>query len=113
MPATTVRLLPGPREGLGTRLEAATGIGPLRLHDRMEIVGWEPPRRCVVRHLNPPLRGTGTFEAVALPSGRCRFSWREDLQPPPGPLNAVHAALGTMARPFFSFALWRLDRMAR
>ena len=55
---------------LGARLRAFTGVGPLGFTDTMEIVEWEPPRRCVVRHTGKVVRGDGVFEVVPLgPAG--------------------------------------------
>jgi hypothetical protein len=96
---------------LGARLTAVTGVGPLGVADRMEIVEWEPPRRCVVRHVGRVIRGDGVFEVVALEPGRSRFVWSELLDLPLG-------ALGRLGWPVVRPALrWgvqvSLDRMAR
>ncbi|MGW0231895.1 SRPBCC family protein [Actinopolymorpha singaporensis] len=113
MPLTKVRVLPGPREGLGTRLEAVTGVGPAGVTDPMEVVDWAPPGRCVVRHDGRVLRGTGTFEIEPLAADRCRFTWREDLTAPGGPIGeAVFAGLGRVSTPFFGYALARLAKLA-
>jgi carbon monoxide dehydrogenase subunit G len=109
MPATTVRRLAGRAEGVGTRLEAVTGLGPVRIADPMQVVEWEPPGRCVVRHEGRWLRGTGTFTVEPLGPARCRVSWREDLDT--GPLlrrvPGVPALLARASQPFFAFALRR------
>lgn len=111
MPATTVRVLPGPTEGPGTRLEAVTGFGPLRVVDPMEVVEWRPPVRCVTRHGGAVLRGTGTFEVHAV-AGGCRVTWREDLETGPSFLARAGTAIAAWsARPFFAWALRRLDRV--
>ena len=57
---------PGDGRHLGARLRAFTGVGPLGFTDTMEIVAWEPPRRCVVRHTGKVVRGDGVFEVVPL-----------------------------------------------
>ena len=114
IPATTVRLLPGPREGLGTRVEAVTGVGPLRLLvDPMEVVEWDPPRLCVTRHDGNVLRGTGTFGVEPLGRDRCRFTWREDLELPGGPLVGGAYRVGSrLSTPFLAYAVGRLARLA-
>jgi len=84
MVATTMRVLGDRTEGLGTRLEAATGKGPAAIVDPMVVTEWEPPNRLVVRHTGDLVRGQGVFEVFALPGGRSRFVWREELDLPLG-----------------------------
>lgn|SRR5690606_15774251 len=112
MPATTVRVLPGPRQGVGTRVEAVTAVGPLRVVDPMEVVEWRPPRRCVTRHDGAVLRGLGTFAVEPSPTGGCRVTWEEDLDPGVSwPTRLVAACAIALSRPFFVWALRRLDRL--
>jgi Polyketide cyclase / dehydrase and lipid transport len=106
MPFTRVRTLPGPPDGVGARIEASTGVGPLQVVDPMEIVEWDAPRRCVMRHDGRVLRGTGTFEVVPYGPGRCLVRWEEDLRQPV-------ASLTWLAKPFFAWALRRLERSFR
>src|SRR5438105_11851659 len=74
MLGTRVRVLDGRAEGLGTRVEAWTGIGTrLGFTDPMVVVDWEPPHRCVVRHVGRVVRGTGVVEVFALPAERSRL----------------------------------------
>ena len=47
----------GDARHLGGRFRAFTGIGPLGAWDPMEIVEWDPPKRCVVRHLGAVVQG--------------------------------------------------------
>jgi uncharacterized protein YndB with AHSA1/START domain len=84
---TSVRTVGDHRDGLGARLEAVTGVGPVALVDELVVVVWEPPYRCTVRHTGAVVRGTGTFEVFALPAGRSRFVWSEDLELPWGTLG--------------------------
>ncbi|MEQ7127254.1 SRPBCC family protein [Actinopolymorpha sp. B11F2] len=109
MPATTVRMLPGPTHGIGTRLEAVTGFGPIHVADPMRVVAWEPPRRCVTLHEGRWLRGTGTFAVEPLGRDRCRVTWREDLDPGPvlGRVPGVPTLLARASQPFFALALRR------
>ncbi len=69
---------------LGATLSAFTGVGPAGFTDTMEIVEWEPPRRCVVRHTGRVVRGDGVFEVVPLGPERARFLWTERLDLPLG-----------------------------
>jgi Polyketide cyclase / dehydrase and lipid transport len=113
IPATTVRVLQGPHEGVGTRLEATTGAGPLRLADPMEVVEWDPPWLCVMRHEGRLLRGVGIFRTRPAAVGRCVFTWEEQLDPPGGRMGRLAAVVvGRLATPFFAFALRRLARLA-
>jgi hypothetical protein len=79
----------GDGRGLGATLEAVTGVGLLAVTDRMEIVEWRPPRRCVVRHLGRVVRGEGVFEVEPLGPERSRFRWSELLDLPLGRLGAL------------------------
>jgi hypothetical protein len=96
---------------LGATLEAVTGIGRLGVTDRMEIVEWTPPRRCVVRHLGRVVRGDGVFEVLPLGPERARFVWSELLDLPIGRLGVLGWPL---VRPAFragvAFSLRRLER---
>jgi uncharacterized protein YndB with AHSA1/START domain len=97
MLGTRLRVVGDRREGLGTRLEAFTGVGSrVGFTDEMVVVEWEPPSRCVVRHTGRLVRGTGVFEVFALPEGRSRFVWSEHLQLP---LGAVGRAGWPLVRP--------------
>ncbi len=87
MLGTRVRVVGGRSEGMGARLEAVTGVGPLAVTDPMVVTEWEPPNRCVVRHTGPVVRGIGVFEVLALPHGRSRFVWTEELDLPLGLLG--------------------------
>ena len=55
----------------------------------MEVVEWDPPRRCVVRHLGRVVRGDGVFEVVELGPARSRFLWSELLDLPLGALGRL------------------------
>lgn len=79
--ARRVRFLSEQREGLGTRMEVETRLGPLRTSDLVEVVGWDPPRRIVVVHVGA-VEGRGEF--LLEPSGkdRTRFTWTERLRFP-------------------------------
>jgi hypothetical protein len=95
----------------GATLSAVTGIGPIGVTDRMEIVEWTPPRRCVVRHLGRVVRGDGVFEVVPLDADRARFLWSELLDLPLGRLGAL---VWPVLRPAFRAGVaFSLRRMAR
>jgi hypothetical protein len=50
----------------------------------MEIVEWDPPRHCLVRHTGKVVRGDGVFEVVPQGSERARFVWTELVDLPLG-----------------------------
>jgi hypothetical protein len=111
MLGTRVRPTAGNGQGVGARLEAFSGIGPVGFVDPMEITLWQPPRACHVRHLGRVVKGTGAFEVEPRGDGRSRFHWREDLDLPLG----VVGRLGwLLVRPLFAYAVQlSLRRFAR
>lgn len=98
-------------EGVGGGVAAFTGRGRAGFLDTMVITRWEPPHRCDVRHTGRVVRGTGSFEVLALPDGRSRFVWSEELELPLG----WAGRLGWPAvRPVFALGVRRsLERLAR
>ena len=100
--------------GVGGRIEAFTGVGPLGFVDPMEITLWQPPRACHVVHTGRVVRGTGRFEVEPRGDGRSRFHWREDLDLP---LGVVGRMGWVLVRPLFAYgvrlSLRRFARVAR
>lgn len=108
--ASEIRFLTDRTEGVGTRFECDTNVGPFHLVDVMEIYRWEPPRRMGVRHRGL-VRGTGEFRLEPTRRGRTRVVWDERLRFPlwlGGPVG------GFAARPVLK-AIWRgnLRRLRR
>ena len=102
---------PGDGRRLGARFVAVTGIGPVGFTDPMEVVEWDPPRRCVVAHLGRVVRGDGVFEVAELGASRSRFLWTERLELPLGPLGRLGWPL---VRPAFRTGVeYSLRRLAR
>jgi Polyketide cyclase / dehydrase and lipid transport len=104
--------VPGPDDGrrLGARFSAFTGIGPVGFTDPMEVVEWDPPRRCVVTHLGRVVRGDGVFEVTELGPERSQFLWSERLELPLGALGRLGWPL---VRPAFRAGVaWSLRRLA-
>jgi hypothetical protein len=91
MPLTTVDVISGDG-GLGTRLRARTGFGPLAVVDDMVIDVYDAPRRAEVQHLGRIVTGRGIFMVAALPGNRSRVTWIER----PAPHSAV-GRLGPLA----------------
>lgn len=98
MLGTKVWPVNGDGHGVGGQIAAFTGIGKLGFLDTMEITHWDPPARCDVLHTGKVVKGTGTFQVVALGEQSCRFIWAEDLQIPLGPIGLLGFKI---LRPFF------------
>lgn len=80
--AASIRFDGEQRRGVGTRFVCETRIGPITLHDRMEITDWEPERRMGVRHAGV-VTGGGVFELTPIDlDRRTRFVWTEELRFP-------------------------------
>ena len=109
---TTVRITSeGAGRRLGATFSAFTGIGPLGFNDPMEVVVWDPPRRCVVRHRGRVVRGDGIFEVVAESPDRSRLLWSELLDLP---LGGLGRAGWHVVRPAFGAGVaYSLRKMAR
>jgi len=111
--ATKVRTVDGDGRGVGGRIEAFTGVGPLGFLDTMVVTEWEPPKRCVVRHTGNVVRGTGAFEVTEseLAVRTSTLTWYEDLEIPGGTLGALGYAV---VRPVVERMVLRsLQRFAR
>jgi hypothetical protein len=78
--AVAIRFVTESTEGVGTRFECDTKVGPLSTTDVMEITEWEPERRMGVRHIGL-VEGVGEFSLVDVPNGT-EFRWSEDLRFP-------------------------------
>ena len=87
---TKVRLVSEQSEGVGVKIEAFTGpfyrLYPrfkfLGLLDLMEVTAWQPPHRCDVIHYGKILKGSGTFEVIALDESHTTFHWSEEVIAP-------------------------------
>jgi hypothetical protein len=111
MLGTRVWATRGDGVGVGARITAFTGARGIGFTDPMEIVEWQPPRRCVVRHLGRVVRGAGAFEVEPRPGGASRLVWSEWLLPPGG-LAGQYAFL--LSRPVLAALVTRsLHRFAR
>jgi hypothetical protein len=101
MLATTTLGTVGGGRGVGGRIEARTGVGPLGVVDKMEITGWDPPHGAYVRHLGRVVRGTASFEVRPRPGGSTVL-WTEDLDLPLGAAGVIGFRL---ARPLIAYGL--------
>jgi uncharacterized protein YndB with AHSA1/START domain len=99
--AESIVFLTDQREGVGTRMEVETVVGPLRTLDKMEVVGWEEGRAIEVVHTGL-VTGRGTLTATTEDDGTL-VSWEETLTFPWYLGGAVTAVL---AKPVLG-AVWR------
>jgi carbon monoxide dehydrogenase subunit G len=80
-------------DGVGGRIRAWTGLGPVGFWDPMTITAWERSTdgggRCEVLHLGPVVRGEGEFTVLATGGSTSRFTWAELLDVPLGRVGAV------------------------
>ncbi|MEV4099388.1 SRPBCC family protein [Nonomuraea sp. NPDC049649] len=95
---------------VGDRVEAFTGVGPLRFLDVMTISRWEPPHVVEMRHVGRLVRGDGVIRVQPYEGGS-RVIWAERLHPPLGPVGRL---LWPLARPVVNaLARLSLHRLAR
>lgn len=81
------------RQGVGTRMEVETVVGPFRTLDMMEVVAWDEGRSIEVVH-HGLVRGRGTLSVSPLGDGTS-VRWEEELTFPwwlGGPIVAWLAA---------------------
>lgn len=99
--AESIQFLNSQRQGVGTRMEVLTRIGPISTTDVMEVIAWEPPRQIRVRH-DGLVSGVGEFRLDPV-AGGVALTWSEKLRFPwrlGGPLGAL------LAQPIL-FAVWK------
>lgn len=93
--------------GIGTVIEAFTGIGRLGVLDKMKVTEWQPPTFCRVDHYGKIIKGIGEFDLVDV-GGKTRFDWFEEIAAPklvlliikPFILISVNYSLRKFARSF-------------
>ncbi|HWL99885.1 MAG TPA: SRPBCC family protein [Nocardioidaceae bacterium] len=88
IPATRVRSVTE-GTGIGTQIEARTGVGRLSLLDTMTVTAWDPPRRCEVLHTGRVLRGEAGFVVTPLVDHGARLEWWERFDLPAGPAGRL------------------------
>lgn len=105
--AARITFRTGQREGVGTRFDCLTIVGPFRTVDRMEITSWvEDPAagnyEIGVRHVGL-VTGEGVIRLQDAGPGHCIVSWSERLSFPRLVGGPIAAALAT---PFMRL-IWR------
>ena len=86
--ASEFRVIGEQREGVGVEAEATIRIAGVSTRDRVRVVGWEPNHRLAIRHLGW-VSGVGEIFLTPIDHDRTFVFWREDLEPPLGPLGAL------------------------
>ena len=113
IPLTSVRTVLGDGRGVGSRIEAWTGVGRIGFTDPMVITHWDAPRLCEVLHLGPVVRGEGGFEVTAISAESARVKWWESFELPLGRIGRTAWRLtGPLWRAALDRSLARLRRLA-
>lgn len=90
--ADSIRFADEQRRGVGTTMQVATRLGPLRASDWLVVTAWEEKRLIEVAHVGT-VGGWGRFRLDPL-AGGVRFTWTEELRFPlwlVGPVTAFVA----------------------
>jgi Polyketide cyclase / dehydrase and lipid transport len=104
-------------DGLGSTLDAWTGLGPIGFTDTMVITEWEPPEderrgRVSVRHTGALVKGEGRFDVQPLAGDRCRVVWAERIDLPLGLLGRLGwVGIAPLSKIMLHTALRRLARL--
>ncbi len=78
--AHTITFVSATTEGVGTKFDCLTKVGPLQTTDRMEVTEWSPPHALGIEHRGA-VRGTGRFTLTPSDEGTL-FTWTEELTLP-------------------------------
>jgi hypothetical protein len=108
MLATKIWVTSDIRVGVGTQIEALTGIGKVGILDKMQVTSWNPPFSADVLHTGSLIKGTGRFELISMSASRTLFNWSEEIIAPravflalwPGIYSGVRISLFSFARTF-------------
>lgn len=98
------------REGIGTEIEAFTGLVPSKkffgILDSMRVTQWNPPYSCEVLHTGKIIKGSGLFRLEEINDNETFFHWSEIVIAPralflltlPGLHIGVRISLKRLAR---------------
>ncbi|XVQ84228.1 SRPBCC family protein [Microbispora siamensis] len=110
---TRAWVVAGDGHSRGSRLAAATGVGPLSFVDTMDVTGWRPPHEVEVRHTGRVVRGVGRFHVLPRPGGGSRIVWEEHLHVPLGLAGRIGwRVAGPVSAVFLRVSLRRLAALA-
>ena len=111
----TLRFLTEQRSGVGTEYVIVVGVGPLRLHDHIEVITWERPSELAITHRIGPARGEGRF-LLEVDGPGTRLRWRARFEIPPWAGGRLTERLGgpatrrLLTRNLASLRQWLADR---
>ncbi|MEV1024771.1 SRPBCC family protein [Streptomyces sp. NPDC050264] len=81
VPLTRITVTTPPPTAAGTAFVAHTGVGRrFGFDDPMEVVAWQPPRRCRLVKRGRLVTGWAEVEVRPLGAGGARVEWREELR---------------------------------
>ena len=94
--------------GVGTSINAFTGVGRIGVLDSMTVASWQPPHTCDVLHTGKIIKGTGRFHLREITSETTIFDWSEEVIAPrilflamlPALYFGVRISLARFARTF-------------
>ena len=95
-------------EGVGTSINAVTGVGSFGVLYSMTVTSWQPPHTCDVLHTGKIIKGTGRFHLREITSDTTIFDWSEEVIAPrvlflvmlPALYIGVRISLSRFARTF-------------
>ncbi|MEU6391137.1 SRPBCC family protein [Streptomyces sp. NPDC046939] len=79
VPLTRVTVTTPPPNAAGTLFVARTGTRRIGFDDPMEVVAWQPPRRCRLVKRGRVVTGWAEIEVRALGADASVVEWREEL----------------------------------
>ncbi|MFI0235327.1 SRPBCC family protein [Streptomyces sp. NPDC016845] len=79
VPLTRVTVTTPPPTAAGTLFVARTGTDRIGFDDPMEVVAWQPPRRCRLVKRGRIVKGWAEIEVRALGADASVVEWREEL----------------------------------
>jgi hypothetical protein len=103
VPFTVIEVrTPGPT-GVGTRFVARTALGRFGFDDPMEVVAWDPPRRCRIEKRGRVIHGWAELDVAPRGTGSA-VTWREEAAPARLP-RFLHPASDAAGRRLFGRVL--------
>ena len=104
-------------DGVGGRIRAWTGVGPVGFWDPMTITSWDVRddgyARCEMLHTGAVVRGEAQFAVRPRGPNACTFVWWEHLEIPGGPLGAFGWKLvGALMQKLVDLSLRRMATRA-
>jgi hypothetical protein len=108
IPATTITV----HKENPDEFTAWTGIGPIKLEDRMRVTNKTASvtgGECTLEKLGPAITGSAIVRVTAINDNQCRIEWDETVYVPYTP-SFVAAALGVLPKALFTVSLKRFRK---